>query len=772
MKILTLTKERIMKYTNKFLGVLFMASFGFASCADDYSLLDYNVAKPEELAALEYLSGYDDLKTYVDRSASPNFKLGAGVTVSEYNEGGTVQRVAVANFDEVTAGNAMKHASVVGNDGSMDFDPVTSFVTNAESLGQTVYGHTLAWHSQQNNRYLNNLIADFVDPDYVPELVPVTKTENRTCIVVPAADMVANPWDSQFFITFPGASFAEGDTWSFKANVRAEKPADVGTQTHTSAGNYIHWAGIGTVSFTTEWAEYSSEGTMTAEQVGGFTFAFNLNDFANANTYYFDDISFELNGKELVVNGDLSDLTDATCFISVYDRGAQSPSTIVDSYEYTVMEEVPTTAEVERTCILVETQDMVSAPWDSQFWLTFPGIEFKEGDTWAVSMEVRAEKDASIGTQTHTNPGGYIHYTGIGTIPFTTEWEVYTSSGTMAAEQVGGYSMALNLNDFASANKYYFDNISFTLNGKELIVNGDLDGDDMTNFVAKEYPAGSDSPARKVNSYTVVVPGGRTPQTPEEKRDTLTWAMDNWISGMMTATKGKVVAWDAVNEPISGQDLDGDGFYDLWSTENPAGKDHFYWTDYLGNEDYVRMVIAKAREYYTGTEPLKLFINDFNLESDWDGNQKLKSLIHWIEVWESDGVTKIDGIGTQMHVSCYADTKTQESKQAAVVEMFKLMAETGKLVKVSELDMTYIDASGNEVPTANMTEEQHKAMSAYYTFIIKKYFELIPAEQQYGITQWSLTDDGWRGKTPVGLWNKDYRRKHVYAGFADGLTGK
>jgi hypothetical protein len=47
----------------------------------------------------------------------------------------------------------------------------------------------------------------------------------------------------------------------------------------------------------------------------------------------------------------------------------------------------------------------------------------------------------------------------------------------MATEQAGGYSMALNLNDFASANKYYFDNISFTLNGEELIVNGDLDGD-------------------------------------------------------------------------------------------------------------------------------------------------------------------------------------------------------------------------------------------------------------------------------------------------------
>ena len=53
------------------------------------------------------------------------------------------------------------------------------------------------------------------------------------------------------------------------------------------------------------------------------------------------------------------------------------------------------------------------------------------------------------------------------------------------------------------------------------------------------------------------------PLTPEEKKDTLTWAMDKWISGMMEACEGKVKAWDVVNEAISGADLDGDGIYDL-----------------------------------------------------------------------------------------------------------------------------------------------------------------------------------------------------------------
>lgn len=95
---------------------------------------------------------------------------------------------------------------------------------------------------------------------------------------------------------------------------------------------------------------------------------------------------------------------------------------------------------------------------------------------------------------------------------------------------------------------------------------------------------------------------------------------------MMEATGGYVTTWDAVNEPISGADSDGDGYYDLQSASNGDASANFYWQDYLGNEDYVRIVVAKARQYFQeyGGNPsdLKLFINDYNLESWWDGNKK------------------------------------------------------------------------------------------------------------------------------------------------------
>ena len=71
---------------------------------------------------------------------------------------------------------------------------------------------------------------------------------------------------------------------------------------------------------------------------------------------------------------------------------------------------------------------------------------------------------------------------------------------------------------------------------------------------------------------------------------------------------------------------------------------------------------------------------------------------------------------------------------------------------------------------------KEKAMGELYKWIIQKYFEIVPAAQQYGITQWCLTDapdnSGWRGGEPVGLWTTDYERKPAYAGFAEGLAGK
>jgi GH35 family endo-1,4-beta-xylanase len=245
--------------------------------------------------------------------------------------------------------------------------------------------------------------------------------------------------------------------------------------------------------------------------------------------------------------------------------------------------------------------------------------------------------------------------------------------------------------------------------------------------------------------------------------------MTNWIKGMMEACDGKVKAWDVVNEPMS------DTYPDSLKSGAVEGntKTNFYWQDYLG-KDYARIAVRLARKY--GPDSLKLFVNDYNLEAAYNHNAKCQGLIKMIKYWESDGVTKIDGIGSQMHVSYSMDSTKQKRNEDAYVNMLNLLAATGKLVRISELDMGCLDSAGNTVMTANLTDNERKGMAEYYKFIVEKYLQLIPVAQQYGICQWSVTDSpsssSWRAGQPIGLWDESYNRKSTYGGFADGLMEK
>ena len=138
-------------------------------------------------------------------------------------------------------------------------------------------------------------------------------------------------------------------------------------------------------------------------------------------------------------------------------------------------------------------------------------------------------------------------------------------------------------------------------------------------------------------------------------------------------------------------------------------------------------------------------------------------------------MTKIDGIGTQMHISFNKSTNAQNNLKAAITGMFQLMAKSGKLVRVSEMDMGYTNASGNNLQTSQLTEAQHKEMADFYEWILKEYFRIVPPAQQWGICQWCTNDappnSGWRGGEPVGIWDLNNYRKHVYAGFVRGLNG-
>ncbi len=741
-----------MKYYNKilFLGAALM---GLASCAID-EVKEYEVAKPESIAGYEYLNEYDVLKNYVDRSASPDFKLGAALAASDFTAKSQVYALAVSNFDEMTAGNAMKYASVVDDKGNMNFDNVRSFVNTAEEAGMTVYGHTLAWHSQQNNKFLNSVIADkeleieegatqtVVDAEFdystfggwyywgqAPAGASMGIVDGVFQSYNPA--VIPNFWEFQYHVA-DGINWVAGVNYNITMMIRASEACSF----TVAAGTWGGQAG-GTVEVTTEWQEITIPRFPNVDG-GGFVM-FQSGNFAGTIEMQWLRVSHEEAlatswWTPIISNGD-AEGDDCTNFVSTHIGGSNGPADIVAGAG----------VDGSRAFVVSSAGGGVNT-WDTQFFL-YTERKLKEGDKIKMTFDYRADVANNSESQAHGTPGGYIHWDGGAAVSFTTDWQHFEKTITINStlsptENMQTWAWNLDVGaPSAPVNKYYFDNITLAIEES----------------------------------------GTSMPQTPEEKKENLTAAMDKWIKGMMDATEGKVVAWDAVNEAIAGADFDGDGKYDLQHGSNGDPVNNFYWQDYLGDEDYVRIVIAKARQYFAeaGGDPsaLKLFINDYNLESDWDDNKKLKSLIEWIRIWESDGETKIDGIGTQMHVSCYENPDIQKSKENHVVKMLELMAATGKLVKISELDMGYVDADGNTVPTVAMTEAQHQAMAAYYKFIVSKYFEIIPASQQYGITQWCLTDasgelgTGWRGGEPVGLWDLNFSRKHTYAGFAEGLQG-
>lgn len=750
---------------NKYFGLALL--FISASCADD-KFVDFKTEKPESIAQYEYLNAYDALKTYIDRSTHPNFKLGVGVAANDFLKGEMVRSVAVANFDEVVAGNAMKYASIVADDGSMDFGTVTKFVEAAKTSGLTVYGHTLCWHSQQNNKWLNSLIANKpkpVDPSSV----------NRVLHIV-AGEPKDNVWDWEIYYDLDNV-LEIGKQYTLTLRIKGSNPGAFSFWPGMKDGSNTHY-GFPECTSGEGWIDNTIVFTPTSS-IDRLRFCFGK----LGGDLYFDDVVLKADGSEanLLVNSsfdeddishwttvswmglsygveELGESGSTVWFESIITNGDAEGEDVSCFYATEDGKGGPYAAPIGETgtgadgvgrAFIVKSADNPAEDHSTQFFVKANTV-LKEGDICKLSFKYKADKAAGSDSQTHKKPGEYIFYDAGVSVNFTTQWQKFEKEFTVTEQMVTNegvqpfQTIAWNLAKFKEANTYYFDDIEFGIQKKAEGI----------------------------------------PLTPEEKKEVLINELERWIKGMMEACGGSVTAWDVVNEPISGGGDDGNGNYALQSATNPddngVGGQNFYWQDFLG-DDYVRIPIKFARKYFAenggNSGDLKLFINDYNLESWWDNNKKVKSLINWIKRWESDGETKIYGIGTQMHVSYILNEADQKKQEESIVNMFELLAASGKLIKITELDMGIVEkAFGEGIKTELVTFEQYQKMSDFYKFIIQKYFEIIPVAQQYGITQWAATDSpadsGWRKGQPIGLWDLNYNRKHTYAGFADGLAGK
>ena len=416
--------------------------------------------------------------------------------------------------------------------------------------------------------------------------------------------------------------------------------------------------------------------------------------------------------------------------------------------------------------------------WEAQCAYTFDDA-LQAGKKYIIQFYAKSTSAAGELQFQYQNGSTYSSQGGYNTFSVGTDWVKCEFTFTPAYDDAN--RIILNFGKVGAT--YYIDNIKFGL------------AKDQTSATRGiQYVLARNGKARKATRagskmYYIL-------KTPAEKQAALEGAMEAWVSGVANHLKEKNVVpfgYEVINEPIADgsnmyrglsegtfggtwTDDDGNTQYDAAPTEDDAngltlnwGSGHWYWGYYV--PDYHVKAFQLARKYLPADT--KLFVNDYNLETS---PKKLEALIKFVkEIDEKNGSPIVDGIGTQMHVTLNCSDNAEKNAaniaelKTKVDAMFQTMAATGKLIRVTELDLSL----GTGTPSSN----QYKAQSDAYRMIVESYKANVPEAQQSGITVWSLSDNEaeheyWlKGQVP-NLFDKDYKRKWAYKGFCDGIAGE
>ena len=269
------------------------------------------------------------------------------------------------------------------------------------------------------------------------------------------------------------------------------------------------------------------------------------------------------------------------------------------------------------------------------------------------------------------------------------------------------------------------------------------------------------------NVNVVHTPDNHRPQTAEEKRDTLNYALNAWCNGLMKINDGRIKSFDLIDEAIDTKAELENGMFDL-----KHSTDKIFWQDIFGSENYAPAVskaaISAFQKFEGDPAELKFFISEAGLADQ----KRFESLKYWIGVWEAKGA-KIDGINAKLSLTYSEDEATQAENVASFDKLLANLVSTGKLIRLSNFDIKYQNASGENVGAKDITTEQRQKLADYYAYIIKSYMSNVPSDKQAGLCKGNMVDTS----DPVGLWSKDatsgdWVRTATYKAFCDALSGK
>ena len=325
--------------------------------------------------------------------------------------------------------------------------------------------------------------------------------------------------DTQFYITFGEENALNAkDQIRITMDVKADEEFTAGTGTHGAPGSYIG-GGIGNVPFTTEWTNWDSGFvTISNSQAGAYSIAFNLANTKKdaANRFFFDNIRVEV--KRFVPDPEPAKVEGMKVIFWNWGVAKQDQFSVKYFKNYVA-------PKAEDGAIVVESLDpeknyndtyfnaningdnvepidaIVKNDHDVQFLIALPE-PLAKGTKGKLVMKVKADKVAKAGTQCHTAipvpgaiegkngyKGTYKHWSFMGDINFTTEWNTVSLDFTVPDQGDGVQAICLNLEGLREVNKYYFDDITvYVEQGEEPIAAVDFsapkgqDGSAVTGY--------------------------------------------------------------------------------------------------------------------------------------------------------------------------------------------------------------------------------------------------------------------------------------------------
>ena len=664
--------------------------------------------------------------------SAAEFPVGVGISADSMLSSSAYASTVRNQFDQVTMEYAMKQAPIVQSDGSFDYSYADEVIQFSQDSDLDVYGHTLIWHSNNTGDYLRSLVSGGSGDDFGPNVLPNGGFENGSGDSFDSW-VVYNDEDATFSVATDEVHSGEralkientaphpDEPWRVQI-VNEGVPMEVGAEYEVSFWIKAEQEG-GSGRLSTDQNQYQGDfntstswipitWTITA-QASATNIALDMGYVAN--TYYVDDVRVRKVGGGEEGPPNVLDNGD----FEAWEGAAPDGWTVLNNSNGSFSKATSSSNVHGGSNALQATVDETAENYNLQ--IQSPEFSTTEGDTYEVRFWIKGSTDG---------------------VQHQVEWR---HTGT---EYTG---------DQDTPTSYAPMTYSFTANSGSASIAFDLGASPPSETYIDDVTVTNSSEGTGEDDDTAV-------------QDSM--AVAGFMQDYITSTVSHyadydLVGWDVVNEPLQ------DGTGSLRTDNSPGTPTEggtFYWAKYLGapaisnREAIGESYIANAFRYAEEADPdVPLFINDYNLESDATKRDSMVALVN--ALLEND--VPIDGIGTQMHIDL-------NTSHAGIDQMFRDLASTGLMVKVTELDVRINpdDVSSFE-PTPTMLSYQQ----VMYHYVVWSYLQNVPEKQRAGITVWNLTDsDSWLVQNQgyndyPTLFNDAYEKKPAFSGFLRGLKG-